>query len=217
MVAPTEAKQQAARVVRGLRRAYPDAACALRFSSPLELLVATILSAQCTDVRVNEVTKSLFRKYRSAADYARAPLSELESEIKSTGFFRNKARNIQACCQVLAEKYGGEVPQDMEALVQLPGIGRKTASVVLGTAFGVASGVVVDTHVIRLSRRLGLTTQKDPEKIERDLMEQIPRKEWINFSHRMIHHGRQICIARKPKCDACPLGEFCPRIGVAEA
>ena len=217
MVAPAEAKQQAARVVRGLRRAYPAATCALEFASPLELLVATILSAQCTDVRVNQVTKNLFRKYRTAADYAQAPLPELEAAIQSTGFFRNKARNIQACCQQLVEHYGGKVPQDLDALVALPGIGRKTASVVLGTAFGIASGVVVDTHVTRLSQRLGLTAHKDAEKIERDLMAVLPKKEWIDFSHRMIHHGRQICTARKPKCEECPLNSFCPRIGVAKA
>lgn len=217
MVAPAEAKQQAARVVRGLRRAYPTARCALEFANPLELLVATILSAQCTDVRVNQVTKSLFRKYRTAADYARAPLAELEAAIQSTGFFRAKARNIQACCQKLVEQYDGQVPQNLEALVALPGIGRKTASVVLGTAFGIASGVVVDTHVTRLSRRLGLTQHKDATKIERDLMALVPQKEWIDFSHRMIQHGRQICTARKPKCEECPLNEFCPRLGVAEA
>lgn len=217
MVAPADARQQAARVVRQLRRTYPNATCALEFHNPLELLVATILSAQCTDERVNQVTKTLFRKYRTAADYARASLAELESEIKSTGFFRNKARNIQACCQRLAEEHGGKVPQDLDALVELPGIGRKTASVVLGTAYGIASGVVVDTHVTRLSRRLGLTREKDAEKIERDLIEEIPQKEWIDFSHRMIHHGRQICTARKPKCDECPMKDFCPRIGVGEA
>jgi endonuclease-3 len=218
MVAPyLEAKKQAARVVRGLRRAYPDATCALEFSNALELLVAAVLSAQCTDKRVNEVTKVLFRKYRSAADYARAPLAELENGIKSTGFFRNKARNIQAFCQRIAQQYDGEVPRDMDALVELPGIGRKTANVVLGTAYGIASGVVVDTHVIRLSRRLGLTAEKDPQKIERDLMEQIPRKDWIDFSHRLIQHGRGTCTARKPKCDECPLGVLCPRIGLSDA
>ena len=180
--------------------------------------MATILSAQCTDTRVNLVTKDLFRKYRSAADYARAELAVLESEIQSTGFFRAKAKNIKACCQALQEKFGGEVPRDLEALVQLPGIGRKTANVVLGTAYAVASGVVVDTHVGRLSRRLGLTTRddKDAVRIEQDLMELVPRKEWIDFSHRMIHHGRQICTARKPKCDVCSMRSFCPRIGLAE-
>lgn len=217
MVASADAKQYAAKVVRAIRRAYPDAACALQFRNPLELLIATILSAQCTDERVNQVTRALFIKYGSAADYARVPLGELEQDIKPTGFFRNKAKNIQACCKILEEQYGGEVPQDLDTLVNLPGIGRKTASVVLGTAFGIPSGVVVDTHVARLSRRLGLTQHKDPIKIERDLMEQLPKNEWIDFSHRMIHHGRRICTARKPKCDECPLGTFCPRIGVAGA
>jgi endonuclease III len=210
------AKRFAAQVVRRLARAFPDATCSLDFRTPLELLVATILSAQCTDQRVNLVTKQLFRKYRTAADYAKAPLADLEKDIQSTGFFRNKAKNIQECCRILARQHGGEVPQEMDQLVDLPGIGRKTANVVLGTAFGIASGVVVDTHVTRLSRRLGLTQQKAAEKIEKDLMEVIPQEEWIAFSHRMIQHGRKTCVARKPKCDECPLGDVCPRIGVEE-
>ena len=214
MVATADAKRLAAKVVRHLRADYPDAVCALNYSTPLQLLVATILSAQCTDVRVNIVTKELFRKYPTAADLARAELADLEAEIRSTGFFRNKAKNIQACCQALVERYDGEVPQDLETLVELPGVGRKTANVVLGTAFGLATGVVVDTHVTRLSRRLGMTTQKDAEKIERDLMEQVPRKEWIDFSHRLIHHGRRICTASRPKCDECSMNKFCPKIGV---
>ena len=207
-------KRHAAAVARRLRAHYPAATCALNFQTPLELLIATILSAQCTDVRVNLVTKDLFRKYRTAADYAAARLPTLEREIQSTGFFRNKARNIKACCKALADEYNGQVPQDLDALVALPGVGRKTANVVLGTAFGLATGVVVDTHVTRISRRLGLTEHTDPVKIEQDLMELLPRKEWIDFSHRMIHHGRQICIARRPKCDVCPLNDICPRIGV---
>jgi endonuclease-3 len=214
MVVSQEAKRHAARVVRQLRRHYPDAQCALDFGNPLELLVATILSAQCTDQRVNLVTKDLFRSYPSAADYATARLGQLERDIQSTGFFRNKAKSIKGCCEVLVEEHDGEVPRDMDVLVGLPGIGRKTANVVLGTAFGIASGVVVDTHVGRLSRRMGLTEEKDPVKIERDLMQQIPKKEWIDFGHRMIHHGRRICTARKPKCDECPLASFCPRVGV---
>jgi endonuclease-3 len=214
MAVSAEAKCYAAQVVRLLRREYPDATCALNFTTPLELLIATILSAQCTDQRVNQVTQQLFQKYRTAADYARTPLEELERDIQSTGFFRNKAKSIVGCCKVLAEQHGGQVPQDIEVLVQLPGIGRKTANVVLGTAFRIASGVVVDTHVIRVSRRLGLTEQKDPEKIEQDLTALVPKKEWIEFSHRMIHHGRRICVARKPKCDECVLGGICPRIGV---
>ncbi|MEN6497194.1 MAG: endonuclease III [Thermoguttaceae bacterium] len=216
MATSPELKRYAAKVVRLLQRHYPDASCALDFQTPLELLVATILSAQCTDERVNIVTKSLFRKYRTAADYAGADLGELEREIQSTGFFRNKAKNLKACCQSLVDKHGGQVPQDLEALVELPGIGRKTANVVLGTAYGISSGIVVDTHVGRVSRRLGLTSHddKDAVRIEQDLLALIPKKEWIDFSHRMIHHGRRICTARKPKCDECPLGSICPRIGV---
>lgn len=210
-------RRYAARVVEALRKAYPNATCALAFRNPLELLVATILSAQCTDERVNQVTKDLFARYRTAADYASAPLAELERAIQSTGFYRNKARNLQACCQKLVSEHGGEVPRDLQALVQLPGVGRKTANVVLGTACGIASGVVVDTHVARISRRLGLTKEKNPEKIEQDLMALVPQKEWIDFGHRMIHHGRRYCTARKPNCDACPLGKLCPRIGVAKS
>jgi endonuclease-3 len=209
-----DAKRYAAQVVRLLRGEYPDATCALHFTTPLELLVATILSAQCTDQRVNQVTKDLFKKYCTAADYASTPLDELERDIQSTGFFRNKAKSIVACCKVLAERYGGQVPQDIDALVELPGVGRKTANVVLGTAFRIASGVVVDTHVARVSRRLGLTPQKDPAKIEQDLMALVPTQEWIDLSHRMIHHGRRVCVARKPKCGECVLGGICPRIGV---
>ena len=209
-----DAKRYAARVVRHLGRQYPDATCSLDFRTPVELLVATILSAQCTDERVNQVTKVLFRKYPTAGHYASASLSDLERDIKSTGFFRNKAKNIKQCCRVLVEEYDGEVPQQIEKLTQLPGIGRKTANVVLGTAFAISSGVVVDTHVGRISRRLGLTQQKNAEKIERDLTKLVPQKEWIALSHRMIRHGRRYCTARRPKCDDCPLESFCPRIGV---
>jgi endonuclease-3 len=218
MAVATDVKQRAAQVVRALARHYPDARCALDFRTPLELLVATILSAQCTDTRVNLVTKELFRKYRSAADFARAEQDVLESEIQSTGFYRNKAKSIKACCRAIEEKFGGAVPRDLDALVELPGVGRKTANVVLGTAYGIASGVVVDTHVGRQSRRLGLTVhdEKDAVRIEQDLMELIPRKEWIQFSHRMIHHGRRVCTARNPKCDVCPMNSFCPRLGVAD-
>ena len=191
-----DAKGQAAQVVRLLCRQYPDATCSLDFRTPLELLVATILSAQCTDERVNIVTKDLFRKYRSAADYGRVPIAELEKDIQSTGFFRNKAKSIQNCCRLLAEQYDGQVPRNIEQLVALPGIGRKTANVILGTAFEIASGVVVDTHVTRLSHRLGLSRQKTAEKIEKDLMALIPSREWVAFSHRMIQHGRKICLAQ---------------------
>jgi endonuclease-3 len=209
-------KQQAARVVEHLAADYRDAECALHFTNPLELLIATILSAQCTDVRVNMVTPDLFTRYRSAADFANAKPAELEKAIQSTGFFRSKAKNIGACCRQLVVEHGGEVPQDIELLVKLAGVGRKTASVVLGTAFGIASGVVVDTHDTRLSQRLGLTKAKDAVKIERELIAILPRDEWINFSHRMIHHGRQICVARKPKCAECSMLSFCPRVGVAK-
>ncbi|HEX4142399.1 MAG TPA: endonuclease III [Pirellulales bacterium] len=214
MVASADAKKHAARIVRRLAKAYPHAECALEFRTPLQLLVATILSAQCTDRRVNLVTKDLFRKYRSAADFAAAPIGELERAIQSTGFFRNKARNIKACCQQLVDRFKGEVPEDLESLVDLPGVGRKTANVVRGTAFGLASGVVVDTHVTRIARRLGLTKHSDAVKIERDLMQLIPRSQWIDFSHRLIHHGRQICVARRPKCGECPLDDLCPKVGV---
>ena len=214
MAGTPEAKRYAARVVRALRKDYADAECALHYETPFQLLIATILSAQCTDERVNIVTRDLFAKHPVAADLAALPIRRLEKLVQSTGFFRNKAKNIKACSQQLVDAYGGAVPQDLDALVELPGVGRKTANVVLGTAFGLPTGVVVDTHVGRISRRLGLTEQKDPVKAERDLMEQLPKKEWINFSHRMIHHGRQVCDARKPRCDDCSMKRFCPRIGV---
>jgi endonuclease III len=214
MPARSPAKRQASAVSRKLAKSYPAAECALNFETPLQLLVATILSAQCTDVRVNMVTKDLFRKYSDARAFGAAKLPELERAIQSTGFFRNKAKNIKACCQQLVDEYGGEVPRDLESLVKLPGVGRKTANVVLGTAFGYPSGVVVDTHVGRLSYRLGLTGSSDPVKIEQDLMAVLPKTQWIDFSHRLIHHGRQICVARKPRCSICPLVDVCPRIGV---
>lgn len=215
MVATADAKRHAARIIKRLKAVYPDAHCALNFRTPLELLVATILSAQCTDTRVNIVTKDLFRKYPDARAFAAARPFELERAVQSTGFFRNKAKNIRAACGELVKQFGGHVPQDLDALVKLRGIGRKTANVVLGTAFGIPTGVVVDTHVMRLSRRLGMTVRTDPVKIERELMVHVPKKEWIDFSHRLIAHGRRICLARKPKCDICPLADICPRIGVA--
>ena len=202
------------KIIAALDRTYPDAHCELNHADPLELLIATILSAQCTDKRVNIVTPELFKKYRSAADYANAPLAELEQAIKSTGFFRNKAKNIQACCRKLVERHGGQVPRTMEELTQLDGVGRKTANVVLGNAFGINVGVVVDTHVARLSQRLGLTKQKTPEKIERDLMALVPQKQWTLFSHWLIWHGRRRCFARKPDCANCEIEKLCPRIGV---
>lgn len=196
------------KILQILRTTYPDVKTALRHQGPLEMLIATILSAQCTDVRVNEVTKTLFKKLRTARDYADVPLAELEEMIRPTGFYRNKARSIKACCRGLVEKHSGKVPESMEALVQLPGVGRKTANVVLGSAFGIP-GIVVDTHVKRVSQRLGLTKEKDPVKIEFDLMALIPKKNWIDFSHELIWHGRGVCAARKPKCAQCPLREQC--------
>ena len=207
-------KKQAASIVRGLRRDYADAECALVHGSPFQLLVATVLSAQCTDVRVNIVTKELFAKYPTAKDLAAVPLKEIEKLVQSTGFFRNKAKNIKALSERLAKGFDGKVPQDLDILVNLPGVGRKTANVVMGTAFGIATGVVVDTHVGRISKRLGLTESTDAVKIERDLIELLPKKEWIDYSHRLIHHGRRVCKARKPLCDECGFKKICPRIGV---
>jgi len=207
-------KSHAAKVLRRLKADYPEAPCALNHSSPFQLLIATILSAQCTDERVNIVTKDLFRKYKKPADFAAAPLKDIETAVQSTGFFRNKAKNIKACSTDILEQHGGRVPQDIDALVELAGVGRKTANVVLGTAFGMATGVVVDTHVGRLSRRLGLTAAKDAVRVERDLMQLLPKKEWIQYSHRMIYHGRAVCSARRALCDECSMTRFCPKIGI---
>ncbi|HTY87597.1 MAG TPA: endonuclease III [Candidatus Acidoferrum sp.] len=204
------------KIIAALDRAHPEAHCELHHADPLELLVATILSAQCTDKRVNLVTQELFKKYRSAADYANAPPVELEQAIRTTGFFRNKAKNIQACCRKLVEQHAGKVPQTMEALTHLDGVGRKTANVVLGNAFGINAGVVVDTHVARLSQRLGLTRQKTPEKIEQDLMALVPQKQWTLFSHWLIWHGRRRCAARNPDCANCEIQKLCPQIGVGK-
>jgi endonuclease-3 len=197
-------------VIPRLKAEYPDAQTELDWTNPLELLVATILSAQTTDVRVNGVTKTLFDKYRTAADYAEADPGELEEDIRPTGFYRNKARSLRGMAQALVEEHGGEVPRTMPELVALPGVGRKTANVVLGNAFGIDEGVVVDTHVRRVSNRLGLTEEQDPEKIERDLMAVVPREDWTVFSHLLIFHGRRICKARKPDCLNCPLNDICP-------
>ncbi len=210
-----ERKKQAQRVLRRLKADYGDAECALQFDSTAQLLIATILSAQCTDKRVNIVTTKLFADCPTAADIAALPIRRLEEYVRSTGFFRNKAKNIQACCRVLVEKYDGEVPKDLESLVQLAGVGRKTANVVLGTGLGIASGVVVDTHVGRISRRTGLTRQTDPVRVEKELSALLPRRRWVDFSHQMIYHGRQVCVARKPLCEKCSLRGFCPRTGVA--
>jgi endonuclease-3 len=198
-------------IIQRLKRNYPDAHCALDHGNPFELLVATILSAQCTDERVNQVTKSLFKRFQAPADYVAAPLSELEEMIRSTGFFRAKAKNIQTTAKMIVEQYGGQVPRKMEQLTALPGVGRKTANVVLGNAFGLITGVVVDTHVKRLAYRMGLTRAKMPEKVETDLQELVPRKDWILFSHLLITHGRQICKARTPDCEKCFLADICPK------
>jgi endonuclease-3 len=207
-------KQRTAEIIKRLKKAYPDAHCALVHTNAFELLIATILSAQCTDVRVNIVTADLFRKYQGPQDFLSVAHTELEKDIHSTGFFRNKAKNIQAACRRIIEVYGGNVPQTMDDLLTLGGVARKTANVVMGNAFGIASGVVVDTHVSRLSQRLGLTKEKTPEKIERDLEKLVPKKNWVMFPHWMIYHGRQICDARKPKCGECTLADICPKIGV---
>lgn len=210
-------KEHAHRVLEALRREYPEATCALVHADPFQLLVATILSAQCTDARVNVVTPELFRRYPDATRLAAAIPAELESIIKSTGFFRAKARNLLAMAGQVAERHGGKIPEDLGALTALSGVGRKTANVVLGTAFGLAEGIVVDTHVKRLARRLGLAKGKTPEQIERELMEVVPRAEWVDLSHRLILHGRKVCMARKPKCETCPLADVCPKIGVVIA
>jgi endonuclease-3 len=193
-----------------LRSTYPEAHCELRFSNPLELLIATILSAQCTDKQVNIVTEDLFQKYRSASDYAQADPETLAHDVRRIGLFRNKARNIQSCCRVLVEQHVGQVPQSMEALVALDGVGRKTANVVLGNAFGIQSGIVVDTHVARLSQRLRLSAHTQPEKIEQDLMQWVVPTDWTLFSHWLIWHGRRRCGARSPECNACEIRDLCP-------
>jgi len=203
-------QERALEIVRKLQRMYPRAKCTLDYETPLQLLIATILSAQSTDARVNIVTKALFRKYRTVEDFASAKLPILERDIHATGFFRNKSRSIVGAATKIIEEHGGEVPATMEELVALPGVGRKTANVVLGNAFGISEGIVVDTHVTRVSGRLGLTSESDAVKIERDLVALVPRKEWTKFSHRLIIHGRTICVARKPKCSECLLNELCP-------
>jgi endonuclease-3 len=212
---PEEKRKRAAKVLRRLAKAYPDAKCALDHRSPLELLVATILSAQCTDVRVNEVTPALFREYKTAADDARAPAGELEKAIRPTGFFNSKAKSLRRAGAAIAAEHGGKVPDTMEALVKLPGVGRKTANVILGNAFGKDEGFVVDTHVARLSRRLGFTRQTDPVKIEQDLLVIVPEGRRTMAAHELIFHGRRICAARKPRCEICPVNPLCPKIGVA--
>lgn len=212
-----ERTARAGRIVAGLAAAYPAADCSLDFESPFQLLVATILSAQCTDKRVNLVTPGLFRRWPTPAALAAAKPRDLEAMIRTTGFFRAKARSILGCARALVERHGGEVPRTMDDLVRLPGVGRKTANVVLGSAFGIASGVVVDTHVGRISRRLGLTRAADAVRAERDLVRVLPPDHWIAFSHRLIEHGRGVCSARRPVCESCPLADLCPRVGVKPA
>ncbi len=207
-------KSRLTEILRRLQLAYPDAHCELNYRNPLELLIATILSAQCSDKQVNIVTKRLFEKYRSAADYAAAELPGLEEDLRAIGLFRNKAKSIKACCQKLVERHEGEVPRTMEDLIELNGVGRKTANVILGNAFNVSSGIVVDTHVARLSQRLGLTKQTNPEKIEADLQRLVPREQWTLFSHWLIWHGRRRCYARNPDCPQCEVRELCPSRGL---
>src|SRR5678815_4297135 len=205
-----ELKSRVRKVIRSLKRAYPDAKCSLNHSNAFELLVATILSAQCTDARVNLVTQDLFRKYRKPDDYLNVSPKELQQDIRTTGFFRNKATSIQGTAKMLKEEYGGEVPQTMDELLQLPGVARKTANVVLGNAFDIHAGVVVDTHVTRLSHRLAFTQQKTAEKIEQDLIPIVPKNDWVIFPHLMIYHGRKICKARNPLCNECTIEKQCP-------
>lgn len=204
------AEKRIKEILRILKKTYPDAKCSLHYSNPLELLVATILSAQCTDERVNFVTKTLFQKYRTPQDYAAASDEEMQSDIRTTGFFRNKTKSVKGAARKIVEEFGGQVPQTMEELLTLPGVARKTANVVMGNAFHVASGVVVDTHISRVSQRLRLTKQKTPEKIEQDLMKLVPKSDWVKFGHQLIIHGRHVCKALKPDCLNCPLSDLCP-------
>lgn len=197
------------KIIELLEKEHPDAKIALNYTTPLELLIATILSAQCTDERVNKITKMLFRKYRTAQDYASADLNELEKDIKPTGFYRNKARNIKKCCQILMEKYDSKVPETMKEILSLPGVARKTANIVLSNAYGVIEGIAVDTHVRRVAKRLGLTEHDNPNKIEKDLMELVPKTHWMTITDLLIFHGRRICTARKPKCERCVLNKLC--------
>jgi endonuclease III len=206
----TELKARTRKIISLLKKAYPDAKCSLNHSNAFELLIATILSAQCTDARVNIVTQDLFRKYRKPEDYLKVPEKELQRDIRTTGFFRNKTKSIQGTAKVLTEQYGSKVPETIEELLELPGVARKTANVVMGNAFGIASGVVVDTHVTRLSHRLGLSAEKTAEKIENDLIALVPKKDWVIFSHLLIAHGRAICKARSPLCDQCVVEKHCP-------
>lgn len=205
-----EPRQRILKIIEHLEKLYPNAKTALNWSNPLELLVATILSAQTTDVQINIVTKTLFKKYKTAEDYANVDIKELEQDIHSTGFYHNKARNLKGCCQLLVNKFNGQVPGTMDELLELPGVARKTANIVLYNAYGVTAGIAVDTHVNRLSQRLGLTQQKDQNKIEQDLMAITPKEKWMPLTDLLIFHGRQVCMAKKPKCDVCVLSKICP-------
>ena len=200
------------KILKLLKKHYGKAKCALNYKNPLELLIATILSAQCTDERVNIVTEKLFKKYKNVNDYAKANIKEFEKDIYSTGFYRNKAKNILSTCRIIKDTYKGRVPNDFDKLLELPGVARKTANCVMGNAFGISSGVVVDTHVSRISKKLGLTKNEDPNKIEKDLISILPKKEWIRFSHMLIWHGRKLCDARRPKCEICFLNKLCPAV-----
>jgi endonuclease III len=202
--------ERAPEIVKRLRKAYPDATVALRASNPLEMLVATILSAQCTDERVNKVTETLFQKYRTPQDYLDVPEEELANDIRSTGFFNQKTRSIRGACRAIVDGFGGAVPATMEELVTLPGVARKTANIVLGNSFGTVVGIAVDTHVRRVSQRLGFTEHEDPDKIEQDLMRLIPKRQWFSFTYALIDHGRAVCVARKPRCAECPVSDLCP-------
>lgn len=206
----SELKERVAKILELLEKEHPDAKIVLRFSNPLELLVATILAAQCTDAKVNEVTKTLFQKYRAAEDYANADLATLEKDIKPTGFYKKKAKRLKDVCRILVEKFNSQVPKTMEELLSLPGVARKTANIVLSNAYGIVEGITVDTHVLRLSRRLGLTKSKTRDKIERNLMEIVPREKWARFSDLLIFHGRRVCDAKKPNCSECVLNNICP-------
>ena len=206
-------KQKTGKIISHLKKRYPDAKCSLTFKNPLELLIATVLSAQCTDERVNKVTKDLFKKYKTAKDYARARPGVLEDDVRSTGFYKNKTRSIINCCKKITQNHGGSVPATLDELVKLDGIGRKTANVILGNVFD-TPGITVDTHVKRVSNRLGLTENQDPVKIEYDLMALVPQKEWTHFSHLIIFHGRNTCMARKPLCEECVIESYCPKVGV---
>ena len=208
-------RQKAVEILTRLKRLYPDATCSLNYDTPVQLLVATILSAQCTDDRVNKVTPALFDRFPDAVAFAGGDISEIETLVRSTGFYRNKAKNIQGACRVIVEKFGEEVPKQMEQLLELPGVARKTANVVLAHAYGINAGVTVDTHVKRLSNRLGLTSQTHPVKVERDLMPLLPQEDWENWSIRLIYHGRAVCSARKPACDRCILADLCPSVDLA--